>query len=65
MDIDQLVNDLTKPLYVYRMARAMAYPNTRYGDPHPAMTRSAKTRLKNAERQIADIVRKHVTEDED
>jgi hypothetical protein len=50
--IDQLVNELTKPLYVYRMARGISHLHS-----SPAMRKSAATRMENAKKEIDKIVK--------
>lgn len=46
---DEFVNELTRPLYVYRMGRVAA-PR------QDAMGRSGRTRMVNAQKQIDDLV---------
>ena len=55
MDVEKFVNELTRPLFVWRMARADGYPEVR--------KRSADTRRANAEREIERIVKKYATSD--
>jgi hypothetical protein len=53
--VNELVNAMAKPLFTYRMAKPMAvtHPNT-------PLTRSARTRLTNAAREIDRLVTLYV-----
>lgn len=53
MTTDEFVNNITKPLYVYRMAKANLEST------NPAMVKSAKTRMRNAAREIARVAEIH------
>lgn len=53
--VNELICQLTKPTYVYRMARSLV------GHHSDSMQRSATTRIGNAAREIDDIVRSYVT----
>jgi hypothetical protein len=55
MDVEKFVNELTRPLFIWRMARADGYRDTR--------RQSAMTRRANAEREIERIVKKYATSD--
>jgi hypothetical protein len=60
MDIDKLVDDLTKPLFLYRMAKAMV-PHV--GDvPKNRSAASAPVRMENARKEIERIVREAVSD---
>lgn len=49
MTIDEFVNQITKPLYIYRMASANKDSS------NPAMRKSAQTRMLNAKKEIQRI----------
>lgn len=53
MTIEQLINDLRRPMYIYTMAQRDSQFDTPF-------TRSCKTRRANAEKEIDEIVRKYV-----
>lgn len=60
MDVEQFVNEITKPLFVWRMARSAAEAFER-GDDSP-MARSGAVRYTNAEDEIIAIVRRYGAE---
>jgi hypothetical protein len=57
MDVDGLVRDLTKPLFVFRMARAKEQNPGRLG-------KGARTTVAKARQEIEDVVFRYVTEEE-
>jgi hypothetical protein len=59
MDVAQLVDDLARPMFVYRMARSCLSHNYT-----PALKLSSQKRMDTAERQIEDIVRNAVARTE-
>lgn len=59
MTIDDFVAEITKPLYVYRMARAVRGDEPLNNYSNPGMQKSAETRMKNAKKEIQKIVEKY------
>lgn len=58
MTVDELVDRLTKPTYVFRMAKASR------SSTNPAMRKSANTRMMNARSEIDKIVQQYVNGNE-
>jgi hypothetical protein len=58
MTVDEFVNRISKPMYVYRMAKP--YGQLRKpsysGYPTEIMRKSAKTRMDNAAKEIDDLI---------
>lgn len=55
-EIDRLIDDLTKPTYVLRMARALIWPRPTYStNAH----KSAATRARNAKTEIRKALAKY------
>jgi hypothetical protein len=57
MTVDELISKLAKPIYVYRLARAQLDKTD------PYRRRGAETRMKNAEREIEEILFQYLNED--
>jgi hypothetical protein len=53
MTLDEFVNRLNKPLYVYKMARAKHNPR---GDVPTPMSRAAQTNMENSAKELDEIV---------
>jgi hypothetical protein len=54
-DLEQLLERLTKPTYVWRMARALVHP-PQWHDPEHALSRSAQTRRRNALAEVREVL---------
>lgn len=54
-DLEQLLNKLTRPIFVWRMAQGRAYGN-RYWDEDDPQVRSARTRRHNALEDVREIL---------
>lgn len=52
--VESFVNALTKPLYVWRMARGLSYSGP--SAPSRSLLKSARTRQKNVEREIVRLI---------
>ena len=58
--IDRFVNELSRPLWVYRASRAQVTGGMI--DPASSMGRSAVTRRRNSARELADLLTKYARE---
>lgn len=61
MTVDEFVNKVAKPMYVYRMAKPHGEVIASFsGYPTKAMIKSAKTRMKNAEKEIDLLIHEYM-----
>lgn len=56
MTFDHFFDALTKPTYIYRMARSVAFPFGPQEQAHTPLQRSGRTRMARAQRRIDDLV---------
>lgn len=56
MTFEEFMSQVLKPSYVWRMAAAVAYPFGRDEEARTPMQRSGRTRMRNAQRRIDDLV---------
>lgn len=66
LGFEEFVNKMTGPLYVWRMARGVAYPFGPQEEARTPLQRSGRTRMRNSQRRLDDLVlqRAHAIADE-